>query len=39
MEMLTLSHVAKSFGSKQVLRDVSFSVPEHTAGLRDFPEE
>ena len=30
MEMLTLSHVAKSFGSKQVLRDVSFSVPEHT---------
>lgn len=30
MEMLTLSHVAKNFGEKQVLRDVSFSVPEHT---------
>ena len=30
MEMLSLSHVAKNFGGKQVLRDVSFSVPEHT---------
>lgn len=30
MEMLSLSHVAKNFGEKQVLRDVSFSVPEHT---------
>lgn len=30
MDMLTLSHVAKNFGEKQVLRDVSFSVPEHT---------
>lgn len=30
MEMLTLSHIAKRFGEKQVLRDVSFSVPEHT---------
>lgn len=30
MEMLTLSHVAKRFGGKEVLRDVSFSVPEHT---------
>lgn len=30
MEMLTLSHVAKRFGEKQVLKDVSFSVPEHT---------
>jgi len=30
MEMLTLSHVEKHFGEKQVLRDVSFSVPEHT---------
>lgn len=30
MEMLTLSHVAKNFGEKQVLLDVSFSVPEHT---------
>lgn len=29
MEMLTLSHIAKRFGEKQVLRDVSFSVPEH----------
>ena len=30
MEMLTLSHVAKQFGTKQVLRDVSFRVPENT---------
>lgn len=30
MEMLELSHVAKHFGEKQVLRDVTFSVPEHT---------
>ncbi len=30
MEMLTLSHIEKRFGEKQVLRDVSFSVPEHT---------
>lgn len=30
MEMLTLSHIAKRFGEKQALRDVSFSVPEHT---------
>lgn len=30
MDMLTLSHVAKRFGEKQVLRDVSFSVPEHS---------
>lgn len=30
MEMLALSHVAKNFGEKQVLRDVSFAVPEHT---------
>lgn len=30
MDMLTLSHVAKRFGEKQVLTDVSFSVPEHT---------
>ncbi len=30
MDMLTLSHVAKNFGEKQVLRDVSFAVPEHT---------
>lgn len=30
MDMLTLSHVAKNFGEKLVLRDVSFAVPEHT---------
>lgn len=30
MEMLTLSHVEKHFGEKEVLRDVSFCVPEHT---------
>lgn len=30
MDMLTLSHVAKNFGEKQVLRDVSFAVPKHT---------
>lgn len=30
MDMLTLSHVEKHFGEKQVLRDVTFSVPEHT---------
>lgn len=30
MDMLTFSHVKKHFGEKQVLRDVTFSVPEHT---------
>lgn len=30
MDILTLSHVEKRFGAKEVLRDVSFSVPEHT---------
>lgn len=30
MDMLTLSHVAKHFGTKQVLKDVSFCVPENT---------
>lgn len=30
MDMLTLSHVKKRFGEKQVLKDVSFSVPKHT---------
>ena len=30
MDMLTLTHVAKNFGEKKVLRDVSFAVPEHT---------
>ena len=30
MEMLTLSHVKKNFGGKEVLKDVTFSVPEHS---------
>lgn len=30
MDMLTLSHVKKRFGEKEVLQDVSFSVPENT---------
>lgn len=30
MNILTLSHVKKSFGACEVLRDVSFSVPEHS---------
>ena len=30
MDMLTLSHVKKRFGKKEVLQDVSFSVPENT---------
>lgn len=30
MEMLCLFHVEKHFGEKQVLRDVTFSIPEHT---------
>ena len=30
MEMLTFSHVEKHFGTKQVLKDVTFGVPEHT---------
>lgn len=30
MNMLTLSHIEKRFGEKQVLKDVTFSVPEHT---------
>ncbi len=30
MEMLVLSHVEKHFGEKQVLKDVTFSVPEHS---------
>lgn len=30
MDMLTLSHVSKNFGSRQVLQDLSFSVPEHS---------
>ncbi len=30
MNMLTLSHVSRRFGEKQVLKDVSFTVPEQT---------
>jgi ABC-2 type transport system ATP-binding protein len=30
MDVLTLSHVSKSFGSHQIITDLSFSVPEHT---------
>ena len=30
MDMLTLSHVHKSFGSRTVIDDLSFSVPENT---------
>ncbi|MCM1104171.1 MAG: ABC transporter ATP-binding protein [Clostridium sp.] len=30
MEILTLSHVKKTFGSAEVLRDVSIAVPEHS---------
>lgn len=29
MDMLTLSHVSKTFGSNRVVDDLSFSVPEH----------
>lgn len=29
MDMLALSHVSKAFGSNQIIRDLSFSVPEH----------
>lgn len=29
MDMLTLSHVSKSFGENTILRDLCFSVPEH----------
>ena len=28
MDMLTLSQVSKSFGSKTIVKDISFSVPE-----------
>ncbi|MGN0155377.1 MAG: ATP-binding cassette domain-containing protein [Lachnospiraceae bacterium] len=28
MDMLTLSHVSKSFGERKIIRDISFSVPE-----------
>lgn len=30
MDILTLSNVSKSFGRNQVIKDLSFSVPEHT---------
>ena len=30
MEMLTLSHVCKKFGSNRIIDDLSFQVPEHT---------
>ena len=30
MNILELSHVSKAFGSRQVIRDLSLSVPEHT---------
>ncbi|HWQ06576.1 MAG TPA: ABC transporter ATP-binding protein [Feifaniaceae bacterium] len=30
MNVLELSHVSKRFGSREVLKDLSFSVPEHT---------
>lgn len=30
MDMLTLSHVSKAFGSHTIIKDLSFRVPEHT---------
>ena len=30
MEMLTLSHVCKKFGTNRIIDDLSFQVPEHT---------
>ena len=30
MDMLKLSHVSKSFGERQIVKDISFSVPEST---------
>lgn len=30
MDMLKLSHVSKSFGERQIVKDISFSVPEGT---------
>lgn len=30
MNILELSHVSKAFGSREIIRDLSFSVPEHT---------
>lgn len=30
MEMLRVTHISKQFGSRKVIEDLSFSVPEHT---------
>ena len=30
MDMLTISHVSKSFGENKVIDDLSFSVKQHT---------
>ena len=30
MDILKISHVTKTFGTKKVLNDLSFSVPEHS---------
>ena len=30
MDVLSFSHVRKSFGSRQVLKDLTFRVPEHS---------
>lgn len=30
MDMLTISHVSKSFGSHEIIKDLSFTVPEHS---------
>ena len=30
MDTLTVSHVKKSFGSQEIIRDLSFRVPEHS---------
>ena len=30
MDMLTLSHLSKSFGSKKIIDDLCFTVPEHS---------
>lgn len=30
MDMLTVTHVKKRFGSREIIKDLSFSVPEHT---------
>ena len=30
MDILQISHVSKAFGKNQVLKDLTFSVPEHS---------